>query len=351
MTKIEAKQAVSPVDLLKAAVTGSADPKPADEVLAERGSAEGVVREGKAAKAAFAVKGITLPPLPRIDWSRHAVPGAALAIGALLGGGVMAITRSAAPSNDAVLALSTTLDAGRVETARLSGDIAQLHRVLADLRASTDTARKEAGTRSGALADRLAQLDKTLNAKTAALGERFEQVEREQNARIAGLAAQLDRRASAAATPTTRAEPTQTGSLADTPRAVEAKIAETRAAETRSSDIKSPEAKPSDAKLSDAKPSDAKTSEAKLPETKLASVKPVDLKAKPVAAEKTPVIDGWALRDIFEGAAILENRRHHLVEVGPGDIVPGLGRVEAVERRGRDWVVVTRQGLITPQTW
>ncbi|MGU3662664.1 hypothetical protein ACLBX9_00540 [Methylobacterium sp. A49B] len=315
MTKSEAKQAVSPVDLLKAAVGGTTDPKPETKVEVKEVSAP---------------KRFALPPLPPIDLHRLAVPGAALAVGALLGGGVIAMTRSA-PSNDAVMALSTTLDAGRTETARLGSDIAQLHQVLADLRASTDTARKEAGSRSSTLGDRLAQLDKTLNAKTAALSERFEQVEREQNARIAALATQLERRATAAVMPAARTEPTQTGSLAEAPRSVETKSVEAKVPEPRSSEPRS--------------------SEPRAPETNLADAKAIDLKPKAATPEKPPVIDGWALRDIFEGAAILENRRHRLVEVGPGDIVPGVGRVEAVERRGRDWVVVTRQGLVTPQAW
>ncbi|MCJ2053518.1 hypothetical protein [Methylobacterium sp. J-070] len=328
MTKSETKEAVSPVDLLKAAVTGTGDPKPAAEL---------------AATEIAAPRRLRLPPLPRLDLSaldRHrlAVPGLALAVGAVLGGGVMALSRSAAPSNDAVMALSTTLDAGRTETARLGSDIAQLHKVLAELRASTDTARREAAGRSGALGERLTQLDKTLNARTAALGERFEQVEREQNARIAALTTQLDRRpAPAAALPAARTEPTQTGSLADAPRSVEPKAVEAKAA---------------DARIVDAKNVDARISEARIGEAKLADARPADVKPKqPMVSEKTPVIDGWALRDIFEGAAILENRKRRLVEVGPGDILPGVGRVEAVERRGHAWVVVTRQGLVTAQPW
>lgn len=335
MTKIEAKQAVSPVDLLKAAVTGTTDPKPATDT---------------AAKASPAARRFALPPLPRLDRHRLAIPGAALAVGALLGGGVMALTRSA-PSNDAVMALTTTLDAGRTETARLGSDIAQLHQVLADLRASTDTARKEAGTRSSALGERLAQLDKTLNAKTAALGERFEQVEREQNARIATLAAQLDRRAPAAATQAARGEPTQTGSLADATRNAEAKSIDAKVSEARVPDAKLQEARISEAKGPEIKGPETKSSEFRASDVKMADAKPADVRPKSAAAEKAPVIDGWALRDIFEGAAILENRRHRLVEVGPGDVVPGVGRVESVERRGREWVVVTRQGLVTPQPW
>lgn len=61
--------------------------------------------------------------------------------------------------------------------------------------------------------------------------------------------------------------------------------------------------------------------------------------------------DAWALRDIYDGIAILEDRKRRLLEVAPGDSIPGLGRVDSIERRGRTWVVVTKQGIVTPQTW
>ncbi|WP_426312712.1 hypothetical protein ACN9MF_14490 [Methylobacterium fujisawaense] len=264
-------------------------------------------------------KGFARPFLSRLDHKRLALPGAALAVGALLGGSVMVLSRPAAVRPDAIAALETTLDAGRTETVRLAGDIAQLHTVLADLRASTDAARKEAANRSSALGERLAQVDKTLNAKVAALGERLEQVEREHTARLTGLAAQLERRT--AATPVAaKAEPTQTGSIGEPARASEGK----------------PEVKAADAKVGEAKAGEAKTGETK---------------PKPAAFDRPPVIEGWALRDVYEGTAVLENRRRRLVEVSPGDILPGVGRVEGVERHGREWVVVTRQGLVTSQPW
>ena len=297
MTKIEAKQAgspgVSPAELLRAAVTGKTE-------------AAAAANETAASPAAAR---FTMASLSRLDPKRFAVPGATLAIGVLLGGGVMALSRPASVRPDALAALETTLDAGRTETVRLAADIAQLHTVLADLRASTDVARKEAASRSTALGERLAQVDKSLNGKISALGERLEQVERDHNTRLSGLAAQLDRRA-AAAPAAAKAEPTQTGSIGEPARAAEAK----------------PEVKVADAKVSEPKP-------------------------KPAASDKPPVIEGWALRDVYEGTAILENRRRRLVEVAPGDVIPGVGRVEGVERHGREWVVVTRQGLVTAQAW
>ncbi|MGU3542684.1 hypothetical protein [Methylobacterium sp. A52T] len=297
MTKIEAKQGVSqgisPADLLKAAVTGKTD-----------AAAAATETAASPASGKFA-----LASLSHLDPKRFAVPGATLALGVLLGGGVMALSRPASVRPDALAALETTLDAGRTETVRLAADIAQLHNVLADLRASTDVARKEAASRSTALGERLAQVDKGLNGKIAALGERLDQVERDHNTRLSGLAAQLDRRA--AATPAAaKAEPTQTGSIGEPARAAEAK-----------------------------------------PEVKVADAKVGEPKAKPAAPDKPPVIEGWALRDVYEGTAILENRRRRLVEVAPGDVIPGVGRVEGVERHGREWVVVTRQGLVTAQAW
>lgn len=298
MTKIEAKPALSPDELLKAVVAGKTNPKP------EPVSAPAAVR-------------FAMPALAGPEVRRYAIAGTALALGLILG--FAARPGAGGAPSDAVLALSTTVDAGRTETARLGADIAQLHQVLADLRAATDTARKEAGSRSSALGERLAQLDKNLNTKSAALSERIEQGEREQSGRMTNLAAQLERRASVAAS-AVKSEPTQTGSLAET-RAADAKVAEAKAI---------------DAKGSETKGSEAKGSEAK---------------SKSVAAEKPAVIDGWAVRDVYDGAAILENKRRRIVEVGPGDMLPGIGRVEGVERRGREWVVVTRQGLVTPQPW
>lgn len=64
---------------------------------------------------------------------------------------------------------------------------------------------------------------------------------------------------------------------------------------------------------------------------------------KPVKAEP---IDGWVLREVYNGAALVENRNRRLYEVMPGGVLPGVGRIEGIERRGTRWVVVTDRGLI-----
>jgi hypothetical protein len=59
-----------------------------------------------------------------------------------------------------------------------------------------------------------------------------------------------------------------------------------------------------------------------------------------------PILDGWLLRDIFNGGALIQSPRNGVFEVIPGDNVPGLGRVDAIRRQDGRWVVVTSRGLI-----
>jgi len=58
-----------------------------------------------------------------------------------------------------------------------------------------------------------------------------------------------------------------------------------------------------------------------------------------------PVLPGWAVRDVYGDTALLEGR-FGLLEVAPGDPLPGGGRVEAIRRDRGHWVVVTSRGLI-----
>jgi hypothetical protein len=57
-------------------------------------------------------------------------------------------------------------------------------------------------------------------------------------------------------------------------------------------------------------------------------------------------VDGWVVREVYDGAALVEGRNRRLYEVVPGGMVPGVGRVESIERRGRSWVVLTDKGVI-----
>jgi len=60
---------------------------------------------------------------------------------------------------------------------------------------------------------------------------------------------------------------------------------------------------------------------------------------------RLPAVEGWVLRDVGNGGALIESRRG-MFEVYAGDAVPGLGRVDAIRRQDGRWVVVTTKGLI-----
>ena len=58
------------------------------------------------------------------------------------------------------------------------------------------------------------------------------------------------------------------------------------------------------------------------------------------------VVDGWMVRDVYRGAALVQGRRFGLIEVMAGDVIPGVGRVEAIRKQDGRWVVVTPKGII-----
>jgi hypothetical protein len=65
------------------------------------------------------------------------------------------------------------------------------------------------------------------------------------------------------------------------------------------------------------------------------------------AKQSKSIVEGWVVRDIFDGRALVESRFGTMLEVGPGSSIPGIGRVEAVRRQEGRWVVITPKGLIT----
>ncbi|GJD94995.1 hypothetical protein [Methylobacterium iners] len=215
----------------------------------------------------------------------------ALTLGAIIGASAMSATAPRAGHTAAFVAqLSQGLEAGRLDAARLSTEIGRVGEGVLGLREENDAARQADKARIAALTDRLARLEQTLVAKIGSLAERQEQLAREQGAKVAALGTQIERQAQA-------------------PAAI------------------APQA------------------------SRPAPAEPVQTGAIPDAKPKPAAIETWAVREVYDGIAVLEDRKRRLVEVGIGDTVPGAGRVETIERRGRAWTVVTKQGLITPQAW
>lgn len=219
-----------------------------------------------------------------------AIAAASLGLGALVGAGAMSLAAPRATDGRETLAqIRHQIEIGRTESDR---QVERLAKGLAQLQDTAEAARTEAKARHTTLAERLGRTEQTLATKLAATGDRLEQAEKDQSARLVALTAQIEKRAAAPAP----------------------------------APVVAPQA---------AKP---------------AAPEPTETGAIPDKPKPSPA-EGWAVREVYDGVAVLEDRKRRLVEVGPGDTVPGVGRIESIERRGKTWVVVTKQGTITPQTW
>lgn len=84
-----------------------------------------------------------------------------------------------------------------------------------------------------------------------------------------------------------------------------------------------------------------------IPQQQVAAAGPATAPAAPPKPEmaRLPTVEGWVLRDVANGSALIESRRG-MYEVFAGDPVPGLGRVDAIRKQDGRWVVVTSKGLI-----
>ena len=67
------------------------------------------------------------------------------------------------------------------------------------------------------------------------------------------------------------------------------------------------------------------------------------------AADAAKPIGDYTVREVQDGIALVQGRAGGLYEVGPGDRLPGAGKVLAVEKIGQKWVVVTESGRIDGQ--
>jgi hypothetical protein len=75
------------------------------------------------------------------------------------------------------------------------------------------------------------------------------------------------------------------------------------------------------------------------------SIAPASADAPKAEVARLPTVEGWVLRGVANGVALIEGRRG-IYEVYAGDPVPGGGRVDAIRRQDGRWVVVTSKGLI-----
>jgi hypothetical protein len=82
------------------------------------------------------------------------------------------------------------------------------------------------------------------------------------------------------------------------------------------------------------------------PETTGSVNKPVPMVlGAPPAPLQHPIVPGWTLRRVYDGAALIEGR-DGIIEVEPGSTIAGLGRIDDIKKQDGRWAVFTSKGII-----
>ena len=296
----------------RAAETGSDKAGPAAKPVgkADEPSADALLREAvRGAKPRSEAPEPRRPPASLRARARlGAGIAAGLAVGVLLGGGALAAWHHLdRVDQHRVTAAEWKRIAARLETrdeaGRQGADLKALKDQLALVREQQERSRADSAARAAGVTDRLDRMqraDHETADRIVALTDRLERADKEGGVRLAALAERLEKRLPVAVPPPAAATPAP--------------------------------AKP----VAAADPAD-----------RTGSIPDAKSKTSTATPAAPATLDAWVLRDVFDGVAIVEGRNQRLVEVAPGESLPGGGRVEAIERRGRAWVVVTSKGLIT----
>jgi hypothetical protein len=234
---------------------------------------------------------------------------------------------TASPVHEAILAvdwngLAAGVQKAQGEAVRAAADVQTIKGSLAGLKDAVERSKQDAAGRFGQIADRLERIQKSeqeSGAKLAGFPERIEKAEREMTARLGAIIERLD-----------RMERQMTAQAPAAKPAVQA-VAQTAA----------PAVAALDAGLrTGSVPDQSEGGKSEQPKTE-----------QPKSEAKVTPIEGWVLREVYDGVALIEGRNKRLLEIAPGQSLAGVGRVESIERRGRSWVVVTTRGIITSQPW
>lgn len=196
-----------------------------------------------------------------------------------------------------VNSLKERLDA--IEAARSRDETADLRKIAAEIKAQRDAAHDL----NGALTQLTARVDRVDHDQNARLDKLADRINHDSSARVADLAARIDKLEKRPATVVAAVTPPPAPPATPAPKPV-------------------------------------------------VSPAPVAKAETPVSDDTTGSIDkshqtlrNYWLLDVH-GDTALVGGREGAQQVGPGDFLPGAGRVLRIERHGRDWVLVTSGGLI-----
>lgn len=310
------------------------DARPADEAAAMASEAPTAPAE-PVRRAARMIEGVR--PFERrlrgalagTAWRRPAAIAAAVVMTGGLGYAAgHGLHRSGSAEQVAALRLGEATSAmrrGHEEMIRLGGELKAMKVAVDALKGERERARGELLGKQAQLSDKVERTNAETVGRIGKVAEQLERIERAQRdpQRQQGLIERLERieKHVASAKPSeTAAVPVPVASATPTPPAKPAGIASAVQDVTQTGSLP-----------------DARKMEPK-----------ADLKAdlKPEPDPRKVQLDGYVLRDIDDGYALIEMKNGRFVEVAAGGVLPGIGRIESIERRGRQWVVLTPKGYI-----
>lgn len=249
---------------------------------------------------------------PNLRWPAAAAAGMVLTAG--LGYGAAHLATSAEAVPDLAEQRWSEAAAGMKQT---HGEVARLAAELKSMRASIETLKTD-------------RPRVELSSKQAQLNEKFDKAAAESTAKTAKLSEQLDR------IEKTQRDPARIATLVERLDRIEKQTA--TVAEKVTAPAATPTPPPKPVALAPAATPDVTQTGS------LADAKPV-AKVPDFDPRKTQ-LDSYILRDVDNDGALIEARNGRVFEVHPGQAIASLGKVEAIERRGRQWIVVTSKGFI-----
>lgn len=252
-------------------------------------------------------------------WRRPAAVAAAIVVTGGLGYAAgHGLRGSASAEQAAALRLGEATSAmrrGHEEMIRLGGELKAMKVAVDALKGERERARGE------------------LLGKQAQLSDKVERTNAETVGRIGKVAEQLER------IERTQRDPQRQQGLIERLERIEKHVASVKAPEPSAVPVASATPTPPAKPAGIASAVQDVTQTGSLPDTR-------KVEAKPEPDPRKVQLDGYVLRDIDDGYALIEMKNGRFVEVAAGGTLPGIGRIEAIERRGRQWVVMTPKGYI-----
>ena len=251
---------------------------------------------------------------------------------------------------DDLRSLKASLDGLRTaaENGRQDDTIRGLRKSVDILKQELEGVRAASGAAVGQLGAKIDKLDRDPGSKLAEIASRLDRLDRDPSPKLAEMTSRIDRieRQVSSPAPTASLPPETILSskaplppvrVAQQPAPVVAVAVPTVAKPAPVVAIAGP-AIP--------KPAPRPEAPAKVDQPAKIETGRTEAPARQEAAARPTTVEGWMLRDVYGGVALLEGRGGGLREVAPGEYIPGVGEIRSIERRGRGWVVVTSHGII-----